>query len=761
MSVSVGKIRLASVGVLVLVATVVASMALASVPGAPGTLLDPFTQTEIDNDWVEDRRFPTDGATSMSAFGRDDVLRIGIDSTETAVVGFYRTEGIKTVGVGNFGDFVQVDLYLDPAWADTAVRAGLWVAGEDGAGGRDDLFGIIEFVNSEACAAPECTTHPSNITDHEGFRTWNTDLGTWSNLSTPFTYGEWITLGIRLDPVAAEYIYYIDGVEVGGSPGGVNFIGELFLNSYNYGLDDFPSLDSASYSAHWQVGLESTTCVVDAAGGSYYTNLEDAIDNILCAVIEVRAGEYVEEGQVVIDRDVTIIGDDRATTIFKTDADTGTSGNARGWFLVTSGEVHISGVTFDGTGYKIWQAFRHLGTGSFDDVAFQNIEYNPSTSYQGNAIAAFGGLGDIDVTNSTFSQIGRIGVLYFGAGQTGTFANNTYTGKGGGDWLDYALDISNGAVVEVNDNTVTMNRGVASSDGSTSAGFLVTTFFGPGTTATFTGNEISDNSTGIYVGYDAADTSTTTMDHNTISGNDTGIVVVGEGAADAGSANRNSITGNLEGVEIFDAGLGVFDAGCNWWGDSSGPSGDGPGTGASVSGTVAFGDWLTSSDLDGPCGGPEPEPEPPPIVLGPDDPTPFCNGLEATIVGTAADDVLIGTDGDDVIVGLGGDDTITGGEGDDVICGNAGDDVIKGGKGGDVLRGGSGDDELRGGSGADELYGKRDRDLLKGGSGSDLLLGGSARDRLNGGPGTDELRGGKGFDRGRNGETYISIELIL
>jgi hypothetical protein len=39
---------------------------------------------------------------------------------------------------------------------------------------------------------------------------------------------------------------------------------------------------------------------------------------------------------------------------------------------------------------------------------------------------------------------------------------------------------------------------------------------------------------------------------------------------------------------------------------------------------------------------------------------PQCNGLTATITGTAGPDTIQGTTGDDVIVGLGGDDTIDG-----------------------------------------------------------------------------------------------------
>ena len=49
----------------------------ASVPGDPGTTLDAFTPVELDTNWEGDRTFPTDGATSVTAFGRDDVARLG------------------------------------------------------------------------------------------------------------------------------------------------------------------------------------------------------------------------------------------------------------------------------------------------------------------------------------------------------------------------------------------------------------------------------------------------------------------------------------------------------------------------------------------------------------------------------------------------------------------------------------------------------------------------------------------------------------
>lgn len=217
-------------------------------------LLDPFTQAELDNDWEADRQFPTGDVVSVSEFGRDDVARIGIDNTETQLSLFNRTEGIKTVGVQDFGNFVQVDLYIDPDWQDKAVRAGFWVVGDDGSGNRDELFGIIEFVNNEPCPGEDCTNQ-SNITDHEGFRIWDSTIGWSANLDTGFEYGTWVTLGIELDTAEQEYVYYIDGEMVGTAVGGENFIRELFLNSYNYGFDTFPNLLSDSYFAHWHAGV--------------------------------------------------------------------------------------------------------------------------------------------------------------------------------------------------------------------------------------------------------------------------------------------------------------------------------------------------------------------------------------------------------------------------------------------------------------------------------------------------------------------------
>ncbi len=272
-----------------------------------------------------------------------------------------------------------------------------------------------------------------------------------------------------------------------------------------------------------------TTYYVDTTGsdetgdGSWHTpwkTVQHAISQVASGdTIEMAPGTYVEVGQIVISNNLTITGTAKETTIIKPAQDTGSSGDARGWFLVQAGtEFNLSDVTLDGSGKKVYQGIRDKGSGTIADCSFNNIQYEPSTSYAGLAMAVFGN-GNVDVTGCTFTGIGRVGVLYYGTGVTGsTFNDNTYTGKGSGDWLDYGVEVGGGATASITDNTITNCLGVASDD-STSAGILVTDYYGPGTEATITGNTLTDNTMGIALGYDDSDLSVATISGNTFENN--------------------------------------------------------------------------------------------------------------------------------------------------------------------------------------------------------------------------------------------------
>lgn len=124
-----------------------------------------------------------------------------------------------------------------------------------------------------------------------------------------------------------------------------------------------------------------------------------------------------------------------------------------------------------------------------------------------------------------------------------------------------------------------------------------------------------------------------------------------------------------------------------------------------------------------------------------------CNGLEITIRGTTADDVIEGTPGPDVISSLGGDDTILALGGDDTVCAGPGNDLVEGNAGADWIDGGTNDDLLRGGWGEDAIYGGDGDDFIRSFKHDDFVDGGAGDDIIRGGWGSDVLRGGPGDDR--------------
>lgn len=483
-----------------------------------------------------------------------------------------------------------------------------------------------------------------------------------------------------------------------------------------------------------------------------FDTLKEAVD-AASSGYTIRLGEGVHETaeQIVIDKDLTIIGSGKDLTTVEAGFDTATSGDARGWFLVTSGvTLDVTGVTFDGDGHNIWQAFRHLGSGAFDQVAFNDIEYQESGSpYQGTAIAVFGASSDVDVTNSMFMDIGRIGVLYFGAGVSGEFLNNTYVGKGDGDFLDYALDISAGASINVIGNTVTDNRGVASSDGSTSAAFLVSTFFGGGTNAYFENNNLNNNTTGIFVGFNSSDTSEVTFGPGNVIGGGVGVQAVGNVVLDNsdlidGSVNWNAGDGNnlLRGSNQAD--------------DLSGGAGNDTLAGGAGADTLEGGEGV--NNLLGSSGGDT-------YIIGDNESADISEfggdanqAIEDRIIFTAIETVedffarRVGT-GNSSMEFSNAAGTISGSVFRQFAIGETFRRIetvqfndgsvfsiapgFTGGAGDEIIAGTGGQDTLRGGAGNDVLFGSFQNDLLEGGDGDDYLFGGSGVDLIRGDGGAD------------------------
>jgi hypothetical protein len=267
-----------------------------------------------------------------------------------------------------------------------------------------------------------------------------------------------------------------------------------------------------------------------------YATIADALADAATLdghVLDVQVSPHAE-GIVNVTKSITILGGGGGGAIITPAANTGGSGDARGWFLVSAPNVTFQNLTLDGAGYNIFQAIRCNSAGlAVDQCAFQNIKYS---TYLGMAVVSYW---DAVVTDCAFSNIERIGVILFGPGVTaGQVSGCTYTGKGPGNWIDYGIELGGGAVATLTGNSISGCTGVALSDGSGSAGVLITTYYGAGTTGTLSNNFLAGNSVGLYMGFDTADVSTVTAFDNDLSGNPDGA------AANVSATNRMDASGN-------------------------------------------------------------------------------------------------------------------------------------------------------------------------------------------------------------------------
>lgn len=260
----------------------------ATANAAPAATTFQFTQTELETNWGPDRREPTGGYTSVSAFGRSSVAQISIDTSKAAFYpgdpdtqGYYSVEGIKTPkgpaenfeAGKDFGQAVEVDLYLDPAWANTAVRAGLWAVGDNGNGGTDaasDPFGIVEFAN---------------IDGYTGFRYFSNSG--YVEVAGFTGFGKWVTLKVALNPTADQYELSVNGVVVGTRPSTTDstFLRNVILNQKNFGTVLQESLNENNYSVHWSGVLSAPTTKEQCKNDGWksygiYKNQGDCVSHI-------------------------------------------------------------------------------------------------------------------------------------------------------------------------------------------------------------------------------------------------------------------------------------------------------------------------------------------------------------------------------------------------------------------------------------------------------------------------------------------------
>lgn len=300
-------------------------------------------------------------------------------------------------------------------------------------------------------------------------------------------------------------------------------------------------------------------------GVTKFATIQGGIDAVAAGgTVNVAAGEHIEVGQIVIDKNLTIVGADKATTIIKPAQDTGGSGDARGWFLVNSGiEFNLSNVTLDGQGKLIYQAIRSLGTGTINNNIITNMKYT-SDSYMGYGVVMMGG--NMTISNNTLSNIGRVGIMPYGSGVTaGVVSGNTYIGKGDGDNLDYGIEVGGGAKVTISGNTIS-GIGVSSTDWSNAAIMITDAYPTVAPASVFiTNNTLSNNYQGIAVGHGASD----------------GVIVVAE---------YNDLSGTPYAITTTSDLVNLVDGSPNWWGQATGPAE------GQIIGNVGYSPWCADAE---------------------------------------------------------------------------------------------------------------------------------------------------------------------
>jgi hypothetical protein len=216
------------------VMTMIFALAL-SVMGAAiasDTMLEPFTQDELDTNWQADRLYPSGGVTSVTFGGRNDVAAIAMDSTQASGDGsWWGYEGIKQVA--DHGLAVQVDLYVPTDFQTHPVNAGFWTSDAP----TISAYPIIAFRNDDAVDA--------------GFYTWD-GVSAWAATGIDVNYDAWNTLSMTLDPDNGVVNYAINGQDAGSIAATGQTIGQVFLNQYNYGAIRDNAVD---YSVHWHAGV--------------------------------------------------------------------------------------------------------------------------------------------------------------------------------------------------------------------------------------------------------------------------------------------------------------------------------------------------------------------------------------------------------------------------------------------------------------------------------------------------------------------------
>ena len=266
--------------------------------------------------------------------------------------------------------------------------------------------------------------------------------------------------------------------------------------------------------------------------------------------INISDGNYTL-APTTIANSITVVGESKSGVVITPSGNTGSSGDARGWMFVSSGAtLNLSNVTLDGTGYNIFMGILVRGTLNIEHVDMQHIKY---PTYYGFGIFNYGTTMAKDIT---MSDMGRVGIHTKGPLTVDGFA---YAGKGAGDWLDYGIEMGSfdnttvPYVAKIDNVTISNCKGVASVDGSGSAGIMATTFWYTNYSGTPTvlidlrinHANLYNCSVGVYSGMPGRNEySSTSASNSNFSGNECDLCLYGNPSTGTMTVSHNYYGGN-------------------------------------------------------------------------------------------------------------------------------------------------------------------------------------------------------------------------